>query len=664
MFGVFVGGLGSATEAQVREVFEQFGAIESVKIIREGGIGQPKGYGFVNFCDEESQRKALNFKEGLKGHGSTWFVRKGHTSVAKDQLTCLHVTGFPETWNKQKIKNFVTEQTGLEVLNIGQQGLKTTFSLRRCDVPKAVQTFNGTVVEGRQLNVEAATSKAHRHQNITFASLLYELALANGITPLLDQQQFYLLEKSLRTLYVGNITQDVTELEIASCFREYGTLEDVSLVLNLETGEHRGFAFVVFNEHKTCEEVLSADKFYSINGNIVKVQNSKPPKAVAELAKEAGLYDIQGQRTPLLEQLMAAARQQVELMRRINSGNHVDPVTAIRTRLLAARPIACRTVPIENPSKRNSQIVQGQGQYVQDPNTGQLYFMSSGLNQIPAATQTVAALSNSFPATTAYIQPQQLMAPYGAAMTYNNRQLSASSNAGTLQNAGALFGTDSRMQQLPGLTTFSAAGMQQAMFLPQMMSQFTNPLVNPLVVRSSTQPLQYATLPSPTGMPVGIPGLGSPMGLPTATATSTQLNTLSTVQGVQGVQGVQSVQGVHQSVQSVQGVQGMQGVQGVPSVKMENVIPNVQNVAQMKPGVKMEPTQQNMLLAQQNLQQQKHVQKATTKPSPAPPPAPQMAASAYGLAPQPNPNGPGQAQNLLGGRQTTSRYGNARFAPY
>merc|ERR1719204_465690 len=296
-----------------------------------------------------------------------------------------------------------------------------------------------------------------------------------------------------------------------------------------------------------------------------------------------------------------------------------------------------------NPSKRNSQIVQGQGQYVQDPNTGQLYFMSSGLNQIPAATQTVAALSNSFPATTAYIQPQQLMAPYGAAMTYNNRQL---------------------MQQLPGLTTFSAAGMQQAMFLPQMMSQFTNPLVNPLVVRSSTQPLQYATLPSPTGMPVGIPGLGSPMGLPTATATSTQLNTLSTVQGVQGVQGVQSVQGVHQSVQSVQGVQGMQGVQGVPSVKMENVIPNVQNVAQMKPGVKMEPTQQNMLLAQQNLQQQKHVQKASTKPSPAPPPAPQMAASAYGLAPQPNPNGPGQAQNLLGGRQTTSRYGNARFAPY
>eukprot|EP00493_Phyllostaurus_siculus_P006215 UN06274 len=40
---------------------------------------------------------------------------------------CLQVTGFPENWNKQKIKNYVTKQTGLEVLNIGQQGLKTCF---------------------------------------------------------------------------------------------------------------------------------------------------------------------------------------------------------------------------------------------------------------------------------------------------------------------------------------------------------------------------------------------------------------------------------------------------------------------------------------------------------------------------------------------------------
>jgi len=360
MYGVFVGGLGSSSEPEVREVFEQFGAIESVKIIREG-VGQPKGYGFVNFCDEESQKKALAHREEIRVNGSTWFVRKGHTSVAKDQLMCLQVTGFPETWNKQKIKNYVAQTTGLEVLNIGQQGLKTCFSFRRSEVQKAVQALNGSSVEGHQITVESATPKVHRQNNITFATVLYELALANGITPLLDQQQFYLLEKSLRTLYVGNIAQEVTELEIASCFRDkvqagdkYGSLEDVSLVLNLETGEHRGFAFVVFDSHKTCEEVLAAEKFHSINGNIVKVQSSKPPKAVAELAKQAGLNDMEGHRTPLLEQMLSAARQQVEIM------NAAKKNAAAQRN---ARPMPTFVTAAPAPT------------YVQDPNTGQVYLM-------------------------------------------------------------------------------------------------------------------------------------------------------------------------------------------------------------------------------------------------------------------------------------------------
>jgi RNA recognition motif-containing protein len=353
MYGVFVGGLGSSSEQEVRDVFEQFGTIESVKIIREG-VGQPKGYGFVNFCNEESQKNALSHREEIRVNGSTWFVRKGHTSVAKDQLMCLQVTGFPETWNKQKIKIYVAQQTGLEVLNVGQQGLKTCFSFRRSEVQKAVQALNGSSVEGHQITVESATPKVHRQNNITFATVLYELALANGITPLLDQQQFYLLEKSLRTLYVGNIAQEVTELEIASCFRDYGSLEDVSLVLNLETGEHRGFAFVVFDSHQTCEEVLAAEKFHSINGNIVKVQSSKPPKAVAELAKQAGLNDMEGHRTPLLEQMLSAARQQVEIM-------NAAKKNAAAQRNVRPMPTFVTAAPAQT--------------YVQDPNTGQVYLM-------------------------------------------------------------------------------------------------------------------------------------------------------------------------------------------------------------------------------------------------------------------------------------------------
>lgn len=97
-------------------------------------------------------------------------------------------------------------------------------------------------------------------------------------------------------------------------FFQYGHVEDVSLVLNLETGEHRGFAFVVFQQHEVCDQVFNTAKLLSVNGHLVKIQKSKPSKAVAELAKQAGLYDSEGNVTPLLEQLLQAGKQVIMLV--------------------------------------------------------------------------------------------------------------------------------------------------------------------------------------------------------------------------------------------------------------------------------------------------------------------------------------------------------------
>ena len=41
---------------------------------------------------------------------------------------------------------------------------------------------------------------------------------------------------------------------------------------------------------------------------MVKVQNSKPPKAVADFANRTGLHDTKGHINRLLEQLMSAAK--------------------------------------------------------------------------------------------------------------------------------------------------------------------------------------------------------------------------------------------------------------------------------------------------------------------------------------------------------------------
>lgn len=56
MTTIYVGNLPfSATEADVRSLFEQHGAVESVKLINDRETGRPRGFGFVEMQSSEAQ---------------------------------------------------------------------------------------------------------------------------------------------------------------------------------------------------------------------------------------------------------------------------------------------------------------------------------------------------------------------------------------------------------------------------------------------------------------------------------------------------------------------------------------------------------------------------------------------------------------------------------
>ena len=56
MTTIYVGNLPfSATEADVRSLFEQHGAVDSVKLINDRDTGRPRGFGFVEMQESEAQ---------------------------------------------------------------------------------------------------------------------------------------------------------------------------------------------------------------------------------------------------------------------------------------------------------------------------------------------------------------------------------------------------------------------------------------------------------------------------------------------------------------------------------------------------------------------------------------------------------------------------------
>ena len=66
MSRIYVGNLPfSATEDEVREMFSQYGSVESVDLIMDRETGRPRGFGFVEMDEEAAEEaiKALDNKE-------------------------------------------------------------------------------------------------------------------------------------------------------------------------------------------------------------------------------------------------------------------------------------------------------------------------------------------------------------------------------------------------------------------------------------------------------------------------------------------------------------------------------------------------------------------------------------------------------------------------
>jgi RNA recognition motif-containing protein len=62
---LFVGNLSfQATEEDLRELFQQSGTVESVRIITDQFTGRPRGFGFVEMASKEEATKAIEMLNG------------------------------------------------------------------------------------------------------------------------------------------------------------------------------------------------------------------------------------------------------------------------------------------------------------------------------------------------------------------------------------------------------------------------------------------------------------------------------------------------------------------------------------------------------------------------------------------------------------------------
>ena len=78
-----------------------------------------------------------------------------------------------------------------------------------------------------------------------------------------------------KRLYIGNLSFDTNELELRDLFGQSGTVVELKVVMDRETGRSRGFAFVEMSSPNEATEAISQLNGREFGGRTLKVNEAE-----------------------------------------------------------------------------------------------------------------------------------------------------------------------------------------------------------------------------------------------------------------------------------------------------------------------------------------------------------------------------------------------------
>jgi cold-inducible RNA-binding protein len=77
-------------------------------------------------------------------------------------------------------------------------------------------------------------------------------------------------------LYIGNMSHETTEQDLRTMFAEAGTVGSVDLIMDRQTGQPKGFAFVTMSSQAEAEKAITMFDAKDVNSRTLKVNIAKP----------------------------------------------------------------------------------------------------------------------------------------------------------------------------------------------------------------------------------------------------------------------------------------------------------------------------------------------------------------------------------------------------
>ncbi|KAG4908019.1 hypothetical protein AAZX31_20G158200 [Glycine max] len=282
---VFIKNLDTSIDNKaLHDTFAAFGTVLSCKVALDSS-GQSKGYGFVQFDNEEAAQNAIKRLNGMLINDKQVYVglfirrQEREQTNGSPKFTNVYVKNLSETYTDEDLKKLfgpygtITSATVMKDVN----GKSRCFGFVNFQNPDsaaaAVERLNGTTINNdRVLYVGRAQRKAEREAELKAK---------------IEQERISRYEKLQgANLYLKNLDDSFSDEKLKDLFSEFGTITSCKVMID-SNGRSKGSGFVSFSTPEEASKALN-----EMNGKLI---GRKPLYVAVAQRKEERKAHLQAQ---------------------------------------------------------------------------------------------------------------------------------------------------------------------------------------------------------------------------------------------------------------------------------------------------------------------------------------------------------------------------------
>ena len=89
-------------------------------------------------------------------------------------------------------------------------------------------------------------------------------------------------------IYVGNLSYTTTEDELRGFFAQFGSIQDIKLIIDFATGRSKGFGFITYAAAQDSEAAVEKSNGVELGGRKLKVNIAREDNRSGAGARNAG----------------------------------------------------------------------------------------------------------------------------------------------------------------------------------------------------------------------------------------------------------------------------------------------------------------------------------------------------------------------------------------